>query len=172
MKNKDKLIQAVSAYANRKNISMDSAISELNKMSKDEINNIFNKMKFFKDGGKLDYLLCLKKGGDMKKCGCGGNVEKKQSGGNVRDMIKWNQPTIKGYDTTAVGFNPLGQKFVATGTTDGRSLQRITDNGASAAPIITKWKQNRGILDKLVGVKPMSNEQYNMLSSVLKNVKK
>lgn len=172
MKSKDKLIKAVSTYADRKGISVDTAVSELNKMSKEEINNIFDSMKLFKDGGKLDYLLCLKKGGNMKNCGCGGNVEKKQEGGDVRDMIKWNQPVIKGSDTTAVGINPLGQKFVATGTADGRSLQRTTDNGGSAAPIITKWKQNRGMLDKLFGVRPMSSKQHTMLNSVLNNVKK
>lgn len=88
MKSKDKLIKAVSTYANRKGISVDAAVSELNKMSEDEINNIFDKMKLFKDGGKLDYLLCLKKGGNMKNCGCGGNVEKKAEGGETKTMIK------------------------------------------------------------------------------------
>lgn len=86
MKSKDKLIKAVSTYANKKGISIDEAISELNKMSKDEINNIFDKMKLFKDGGKLDYLLCLKKGGSaIKDCGYGGNVEKKAEGRQSND---------------------------------------------------------------------------------------
>ena len=80
MKSKDKLIKAVSTYANRKGISVDAAVSELNKMGKDEINNIFDNMKLFKDGGKLDYLLCLKKGGSIKDCGCGGEVKKGQDG--------------------------------------------------------------------------------------------
>lgn len=34
----------------------------------------------FKKGGKLDYLLCLKKGGSIKDCGCGKKIEKGQQG--------------------------------------------------------------------------------------------
>lgn len=171
MKNKDILIAVVEKIARQENKSPETVVSELNNMSEEQINNKLKMINIFKDGGKLDYLLCLKKGGSIKDCGCGGNVEKKQDGGDVRDKIVWNQPVIKGSDTTAVGFNPLGQKFVATGTKDGRSLQRMTDAGSSAPPITTEWKQNRGILDKLFGVKPMSNEQYIMLNSVLKNFK-
>lgn len=95
MKSKDKLIKAVSTYANRKGISVDAAVSELNKMSEDEINNIFDNMKLFKDGGKLDYLLCLRKGGNMKNCGCGGNVEKKQVGGLAGEKTTINPTQAK-----------------------------------------------------------------------------
>lgn len=34
----------------------------------------------FKKGGKLDYLLCLKKGGSIQDCGCGKKIEKGQQG--------------------------------------------------------------------------------------------
>ena len=37
----------------------------------------------FKKGGKLDYLLCLKKGGNIKNCGCGKKIENRQEGGFV-----------------------------------------------------------------------------------------
>ena len=37
----------------------------------------------FKKGGKLDYLLCLKKGGNIKNCGCGKKIENRQEGGSV-----------------------------------------------------------------------------------------
>lgn len=168
MKSKDKLIKAVSTYANRKGISVDAAVSELNKMSKEEINNIFNKMKLFKDGGKLDYLLCLKKGGHVKDCGCGGKVDRKAEGGDIRDEIKWKKPTINGSDTTSVGYNPLGQKFVAKGTKNGRSLQRITSTGGSGQPQITNWKQNLNLWDMITGVNQMSADQYVMLNPVLK----
>ena len=36
-------------------------------------------MELFKKGGKLDYLLCLKKGGSMD-CGCGKKIEKAADG--------------------------------------------------------------------------------------------
>lgn len=34
----------------------------------------------FKKGGKLDYLICLKKGGSIQDCGCGKKIEKAQTG--------------------------------------------------------------------------------------------
>lgn len=37
----------------------------------------------FKKGGKLAYLLCLKKGGNIQDCGCGKKIDKKQPGGRV-----------------------------------------------------------------------------------------
>jgi hypothetical protein len=40
-----------------------------------------NMTSMFKKGGKLDYLLCLKKGGSIKDCGCGcKKIEKGQQG--------------------------------------------------------------------------------------------
>jgi hypothetical protein len=87
MKNKDKLIAVVEKIARQENKSPETVVSELNNMSEEQINNKLKMINIFKDGGKLDYLLCLKKGGDMKNCGCGGNVEKKQDGGDVRDKI-------------------------------------------------------------------------------------
>ena len=37
-------------------------------------------MGIFKEGGKLGYLLCLKKGGSIQDCGCGKKIEKAQDG--------------------------------------------------------------------------------------------
>lgn len=34
----------------------------------------------FKKGGKLDYLLCLKRGGSIQDCGCGKKIKKAQEG--------------------------------------------------------------------------------------------
>lgn len=34
----------------------------------------------FKKGGKLNYLLCLKKGGNIQDCGCGKKIEKAETG--------------------------------------------------------------------------------------------
>lgn len=40
----------------------------------------------FKKGGKLAYLLCLKKGGNIQDCGCGKKIDKKQPGGSIARM--------------------------------------------------------------------------------------
>ena len=89
MKNKDKLIAVVDRIAKKENKSPEQVVSELNNMSAAEIENKLYNMKYFKDGGKLDYLLCLKKGGStIKDCGCGGDVEKKAEGGETKTMIK------------------------------------------------------------------------------------
>ena len=46
-------------------------------------------MKLFEKGGKLDYLLCLKKGGSIQDCGCDKKIEKNQPGGEIsrRDAL-------------------------------------------------------------------------------------
>jgi len=41
----------------------------------------------FKKGGKLNYLICLKKGGSIKDCGCGKKIEKGQDGISRLDAI-------------------------------------------------------------------------------------
>ena len=53
----------------------------------------------FKKGGKLDYLLCLKKGGNVKNCGCGKKIENKREGGYVipTDYDVTNLPTPASY---------------------------------------------------------------------------
>ena len=43
-------------------------------------------MELFKKGGKFDYLLCLKKGGNIQDCGCGKKIEKNQPGGPIARM--------------------------------------------------------------------------------------
>jgi hypothetical protein len=44
-------------------------------------------MGIFKEGGKLNYLLCLKKGGAIQDCGCGKKIEKNQPGGSIASRI-------------------------------------------------------------------------------------
>lgn len=53
----------------------------------------------FKKGGKLDYLLCLKKGGNIKNCGCGKKIENRREGGSVlpTDYDTTNLPTPASY---------------------------------------------------------------------------
>lgn len=80
MKNKDKLIAVINKISKRENKHPEIVVSELNNMSEEELNKKLRTMDIFKDGGKIDYLLCLKKGGKTKKCGCGNKVEKAQRG--------------------------------------------------------------------------------------------
>lgn len=48
----------------------------------------------FKKGGKLDYLICLKNGGNIQDCGCGKKISKKQPGGSIASRL-WNKWTGK-----------------------------------------------------------------------------
>ena len=41
----------------------------------------------FKKGGKLDYLLCLKKGGNIQTCGCGKKINKHENGKVLRSPV-------------------------------------------------------------------------------------
>lgn len=55
-------------------------------------------MELFKKGGKLDYLLCLKKGGPMD-CGCEKKIEKAQPGsGTALDPEKYPAKTVERKD--------------------------------------------------------------------------
>jgi hypothetical protein len=42
-----------------------------------------NSSQMFKKGGKLDYLLCLKRGGNIATCGCGKKLNKSQNGNKL-----------------------------------------------------------------------------------------
>lgn len=59
-------------------------------------------MGIFKEGGKLNYLLCLKKGGNIQDCGCGKKIEKSQPGGNVAKQ-RVDGPGIIGKDVEKNG---------------------------------------------------------------------
>lgn len=55
-------------------------------------------MGIFKEGGKLNYLLCLQKGGAIQDCGCGRKVEKNQPGGEIsrKDALNMLRTTGSG----------------------------------------------------------------------------
>ena len=76
MKNKDKLITVIDKIAKAESKSPETVVAELNNMTEEEILNKINNMELFREGGKLDYLLYLKKGGcagkKVKKCQEGG----------------------------------------------------------------------------------------------------
>lgn len=73
--------------------SFDETVSWINELATSEegqqilgrlIQTYKNKeMGIFKEGGKLGYLLCLKKGGSIQDCGCGKKIEKAQGGEKV-----------------------------------------------------------------------------------------
>ena len=79
--------------------SFDETVSWINELATSEegqqilgrlIQTYKNKeMGIFKEGGKLNYLLCLKKGGAIQDCGCGKKIEKNQPGGEIsrRDAL-------------------------------------------------------------------------------------
>lgn len=58
-------------------------------------------MGIFKEGGKLDYLLCLKKGGHIQDCGCGKKIEKAAEG---TDGLR-ERGSINAYDERYPEFN-------------------------------------------------------------------
>ena len=78
MKNKDKLITVIDKIAKAEDKSPEVVVAELNNMTEEEILNKINNMELFREGGKLDYLLYLKKGGCARK-----KVKKCQEGGEA-----------------------------------------------------------------------------------------
>ena len=77
--------------------SFEETVSWINELSTSEdgkqiLNQLLNTYKksnnmgLFKKGGKFDYLLCLKKGGNIQDCGCGKKIEKNQPGGPIARM--------------------------------------------------------------------------------------
>ena len=88
-----------------KDASFDETISWINELATSSegqqildrlIKTYKNKeMGIFKEGGKLNYLLCLKKGGNIQDCGCGKKIEKNQPGGEIsrRDALNMLRTT-------------------------------------------------------------------------------
>jgi hypothetical protein len=58
-------------------------------------------MGIFKEGGKLNYLLCLKKGGNIQDCGCCKKIEKAQVGS---DGLR-ERGSVNAYDERYPEFN-------------------------------------------------------------------
>ena len=72
MDNQKVLAQVLKNLSDRWEMTVSEVAEKLNKMSEDEVKNIVEMTKLFEKGGKLNYLLCLKKGG-VAECGCGCN---------------------------------------------------------------------------------------------------
>lgn len=72
MDNQKVLAQVLKNLSDRWEMTVSEVAEKLNKMSEDEVKNVVEMTKLFEKGGKLNYLLCLKKGG-VAECGCGCN---------------------------------------------------------------------------------------------------
>ena len=91
--------------------SFDETVSWINELATSEegqqilgrlIQTYKNKeMGIFKEGGKLGYLLCLKKGGSIQDCGCGKKIEKAQGGS---DGLR-ERGSVNAYDERYPEFN-------------------------------------------------------------------
>lgn len=97
-------------------------------------------MGIFKEGGKLNYLLCLKKGGAIQDCGCSKKIEKNQPGGEIsrkgalsvlRATGSSNAESRKEYrdakrDARELGLRGKKMRQVARNTAMSRGLDRIS----------------------------------------------
>lgn len=81
-------------------------------------------MGIFKEGGKLNYLLCLKKGGAIQDCGCGKKIEKNQPGGSIASRI-WNRLT--GNDTYVDGGGQI-RHYAPVRESAHRVIKRAADS--------------------------------------------
>lgn len=107
--------------------SFEETVSWINELSTSEdgkqmLNQLLNtykksnNMEFFKKGGKFDYLLCLKKGGNIQDCGCGKKIEKAQDGATV-ETIKKTYTEIPGTDIDGnTYFEPYVEYHTPNGT--------------------------------------------------------
>lgn len=138
MKNRDKLIAVVEKIALEENKSPETVVSELNNMNEDQIIEKLKTVGIFKKGGKLDYLLCLKKGGSIKDCGCGGNIKKQQDGGIANESTIVIKPSTASNSFIAKVMENLkivprtvvnGTEYSAVELPDGRIRQNAYGDG-------------------------------------------
>lgn len=95
-----------------KNLNTEETIAKINNLSSSEegkeilkqLTNIFKnkEMKLFKDGGKINYLLCLKKGGKSPDCGCNKSIEKNQDGGDISRRYAFDVAEATGMDNSDI----------------------------------------------------------------------
>lgn len=87
----------------------------------------------FKKGGKLDYLLCLKSGGNIQDCGCGKKIDKKQPGGSIASRI-WNR--IVGKDTYIDGYGTKRQHAPVRESTHRTIVNAADSPLVQAIPVV------------------------------------
>lgn len=172
MKNKDKLIAVINKISKRENKHPEIVVSELNNMSEEELNKKLRIMDIFKDGGKIDYLLCLKKGGKTKKCGCGNKVEKAQLGKILHPPVV----TINPGDTVARALledlSPVDrdEEYRLEADENGRTAEvwaKRSSNG-DFWERIERYKTNPNLFQRIIGIKPLTDVQNAEINSVIK----
>lgn len=94
MDNEKVLAQVIKNLSDRWDMTVSEVAEKLNKMSEDEIKNVVEMTKLFEKGGKLNYLLCLKKGG-VADCGCGSRIIKNQEPAE-KLRARGNKPVTSG----------------------------------------------------------------------------
>lgn len=121
-----------------KNLSIEETIAQINNLSSSEegkealkqLTNIFKnkEMKLFKDGGKINYLLCLKKGGKGPDCGCN-KVTKAAEGeviANIDDGYDDGFKRISGSWYTPYGY--IVPNNSSDNSPDNRTDYQVTHN--------------------------------------------
>lgn len=71
-------------------MTIEETVSKINELSTsdegkqtlEQLTKQYKGMGLFKKGGKLNYLLCLQKGGNIQDCGCGNKIKKGKDGGD------------------------------------------------------------------------------------------
>ncbi len=97
-------------------------------------------MGIFKEGGKLNYLLCLKKGGNIQDCGCGKKIEKAQGGSDgLRERGSVNAyderyPEFNRDSTWSVVSTPNGPAYVKNVFSGNDLEQNIVTEGIYGVP--------------------------------------
>lgn len=140
-------------------LTIEESITKINEMitsdeGKQTLEQLTNQYKgkemgLFKKGGKLDYLLCLKKGGSVN-CGC----NKKQDGGELTQQDKASksaQKISKPVEKAQGGTDGLGLTVQTPKFGDNLSYTNIISDGwtGKAATYITpngKWQKTEYIM--------------------------
>ena len=97
-------------------------------------------MGLFKIGGKLNYLLCLKKGGKVQDCGCGKKIEKAQGGSDgLRERGSVNAyderyPEFNRDSTWSVVSTPNGPAYVKNVFSGNTLEQNVVTEGINGVP--------------------------------------
>lgn len=132
-----------------KGLTTEETVSKINSLSaseegKETLEQLTKQYKntemwIFKEGGKLNYLLCLQKGGAIQDCGCGKKIEKNQPGGEIsrRDALTMlrttgssNSESRKEYrdakrDARESGLRGKEMRQAARSATMARGIDRI-----------------------------------------------
>lgn len=159
-------------------LSIEEVISKINEMStSDEGKQILKQltkqykgMELFKKGGKLDYLLCLKKGGKVQDCGCGKKIEKAATGSSGVADGDWDDYyTIINAPGDTLRFKQYfsGPAYMQTHPEGGTTYERSTRDGVTRMygdgyqP--NWWERN------ILGYQPVTSEEKENWKQLIEN---